>query len=82
MASAGYCPGTVVAEAGEAVRMRGSLGCRAYSWACFCMDCMPQLPLGTFGHVSVAVLCGANPWLVLLVFVQLATLTRRLTARV
>ncbi len=88
MATAGYCPGTIAAEAGEGrldaltAGLAGLVaGALAYGVA------QPALaPLlgryGDLGHRTLAELTGANPWLLLLVFVQLVALTLALLARI
>ncbi len=88
MATAGYCPGTVAAQAGEGhldawVAGLSGLLVGAIVFGLLQPNIMPKLaPLGALGRVTVAGLTGASPWLVLLVFAQLVVLTLTLTARV
>jgi hypothetical protein len=85
----GFCPGTIVAEAGEGrldawvaglsglVRRRG--GVRPAS----AHDHAAASPASAaLGRVTFASLAGANPWLVLLVFGQAVALVLILIARV
>jgi uncharacterized membrane protein YedE/YeeE len=88
MASAGYCPGTVVAEAGEGrldAWLAGLSGliAGALVFGLLQPTIMPVLArVGALGRVTVASLVGASPWLVLLVFAQLVVLVLVLVARV
>jgi uncharacterized membrane protein YedE/YeeE len=88
MATAGYCPGTIVAEAGEGrldAWLAGLSGLivGALAFGLLQPSIMPVLArVGALGRVTLAELCGANPWLVLLVFCQLVLLVLRVTARV
>jgi hypothetical protein len=76
MATAGYCPGTIVAQAGEGhldawVAGLGGLIAGALGFGLLQPIVMPRLAtIGAFGRVTVAELVGASPWLVLLVFAQ------------
>ena len=87
MATAGYCPGTIVAEAGEGRRdawLAGFAGLLvgAMVFGLLQPTIMPRLArVGALGRVTVAGLTGANPWLVLLVFGLLVTLALALVAR-
>ncbi len=88
MATAGYCPGTVVAEAGEGrldAWLAGISGLLvgAVGFGLLQPSIMPALSrVGALGHVTFASLTGANPWLVLLVFGQAMLLVLVLVARV
>lgn len=88
MATAGYCPGTVVAEAGEGrldAVLAGFSGLLvgAIAFGLLQPTIMPTLSrIGALGRVTFAELVGASPWLVLLVFGQLVALVLLLTARV
>ena len=88
MATAGYCPGTVVAEAGEGrldAWLAGLSGLLvgAVTFGLLQPLIMPFLArFGALGRVTFASLSGASPWLVLFVFAQVALLVLRLTARV
>lgn len=81
MALAGYCPGTIVAEAGEGridAWLGGLLGLLVGAIGFGLMQpwLMPMLSrVGALGRISLAALLGANPWLVLLVFGELVLLT-------
>ena len=87
MATAGYCPGTVVAEAGEGrldawVAGISGLVVGALVFGLLQPLIMPILSrFGALGHVTFAQLTGANPWLVLLVFAQFVGLVLVLTLR-
>jgi hypothetical protein len=76
MASAGYCPGTIVAEAGEGrldAWLAGLVGLLfgAVTFGLLQPLLMPGLMrVGNLGRVTLAGLAGASPWLVLLVFGQ------------
>jgi uncharacterized membrane protein YedE/YeeE len=88
MASAGYCPGTIVAEAGEGrldawVGGLSGLIAGALGFGLAQPYIMPLLArVGALGRITLAELCGASPWLVLLVFAELVLLVLRLTAHV
>jgi hypothetical protein len=88
MATAGYCPGTIVAEAGEGrldawVGGLAGLAAGALAFGLLQPVVMPALSrVGALGRVTFADLTGADPWLVLLVFVELVALTLALVARV
>lgn len=87
MAGAGYCPGTIVAEAGEGRLDAWCAGLAglivgALLFGLLQPTLMPALArVGALGRVSLAGLTGASPWLVLLVFVQAVVLTLVLVAR-
>lgn len=87
MASAGYCPGTIVAEAGEGrldALFAGILGLfvGALAFGLAQPFIMPALTrFGALGRVTFAELLGARPWLVLLVFAELAALLLVMVAR-
>ncbi len=80
MATAGYCPGTIVAEAGEGrvdAWLAGMSGLIVGALAFGLLQplIMPSLMrVGALGRVTFAGLVGASPWLVLLVFGQLVLL--------
>jgi len=80
MATAGYCPGTIVAEAGEGrvdawIAGVSGLIVGALVFGLLQPVIMPSLMrVGALGRVTFAGLVGANPWLVLLVFGQLVLL--------
>jgi uncharacterized membrane protein YedE/YeeE len=88
MATAGYCPGTVVAEAGEGrldawVAGLAGLIVGAVVFGLLQPSIMPALArVGALGRVTFASLTGASPWLVLLVFAQVVVLVLILIARV
>lgn len=88
MATAGYCPGTIVAEAGEGrldAWLAGVSGLLtgAIVFGLLQPSIMPALArVGALGRVTLAELCGASPWLVLIVFGELCLIVLRLTARV
>ena len=76
MATAGYCPGTIVAEIGEGrldALVGGLTGLIAGAIVFGLLEpvVMPVLtPVGALGRVTVAGLTGASPWLVVLVFAE------------
>lgn len=80
MATAGYCPGTIVAEAGEGrvdAWLAGVSGLivGALVFGLLQPLIMPSLMrVGALGRVTFAGLVSASPWLVLLVFGQLVLL--------
>ena len=86
MATAGCCPGTIVAQAGEGrldawVAGLSGLLVGAIVFGLLQPRIMPLLArVGALGHVTFAALLGANPWLVLLVFGQLVALAFMLMA--
>ena len=88
MATAGYCPGTIVAEAGEGrldawVGGLSGLIVGAIVFGLLQPVIMPTLArVGALGPVTFASLAGASPWLVLLVFGQVVVLVLILIARV
>lgn len=88
MATAGYCPGTIVAEAGEGrldawVAGLSGLLVGAMVFGLLQPVIMPPLArVGALGRVTFASLAGASPWLVLLVFGQIVVLVLILIARV
>ncbi len=88
MATAGYCPGTIVAEAGEGrldAWVAGILGLvvGAIVFGLLQPVLMPVLTrVGALGRITLAELAGASPWLVLLVFGQVVVLVLLLIARV
>lgn len=88
MSTAGYCPGTIAAEAGEGrldawVAGFSGLLVGAIAFGLLQPTLMPALSrTGALGRVTFAELAGANPWLVLLVFGQLVALVLILVARV
>lgn len=88
MATAGYCPGTIVAEAGEGrldawIAGLSGLIVGAIVFGLLQPVIMPTLArVGSLGHVTFASLAGANPWLVLLVFGQVVALVLMSIARV
>jgi hypothetical protein len=87
MATAGYCPGPIVAEAGEGrldawiAGLSGLVvGAIVFGWLQPVI--MPVLAqIGSLGHVTLAQLIGASPWLVLLVFGELVVIVLVLVAR-
>jgi hypothetical protein len=88
MATAGYCPGTIVAEAGEG-RLDAWVGgfsgliVGAVVFGLLQPAIMPALAsVGALGRVTLSSLTGANPWLVLFVFGQAVILVLVLIARV
>lgn len=88
MASAGYCPGTVVAEAGEGrldAWIAGLFGliAGAIAFGLLQPTIMPPLArAGALGRITFAGLTGASPWLVLLVFGEVVVLVLVIIARV
>jgi hypothetical protein len=79
MASAGYCPGTIVAEAGEGrldawLAGIGGLMVGALLFGLLQPIMMPVLARSRTGSVTLAGLLGARPWLVQLVFSQAVAL--------
>ena len=88
MATAGYCPGTIVAEAGEGrldawVAGLSGLIVGAIVFGLLQPVIMPTLArVGALGRVTFASLAGASSWLVLLVFGQVVVLVLMLIARV
>lgn len=88
MATAGYCPGTIVAEVGEGrldalVSGLSGLIAGALVYGLLQPLIKPTLAaVGALGRVTLAELTGANPWLVLLVFVELVVLVLVLVRRV
>lgn len=88
MATAGYCPGTIVAEAGEGrldawVAGLAGLFAGALVFGQLQPILMPALPrVGALGRVTVAELAGASPWLVLFVFAEVVVLVLVLVRRV
>lgn len=88
MATAGFCPGTIVAEAGEGrldawVAGLSGLVVGAIVFGLLQPVIMPTLArVGALGRVTLASLAGANSWLVLLVFGQVVVLVLILIAPV
>jgi hypothetical protein len=88
MATAGYCPGTIVAEAGEGrldawIAGLSGLVAGAIAFGLLQPTIMPALTrVGVFGRVTIAELTRASPWLVLLVFGQTLVLVLVLVRRV
>ena len=88
MATAGYCPGTVVAEAGEGrldawIAGLSGLGVGAILFGLLYPTLMPPLAkLGFLGRITFADLLGANPWLITALFVQFVVVVLLLIARV
>lgn len=80
MATAGYCPGTIVAQAGAGhldAWLAGLTGMvvGALAFGLLQPFVVPRLAtLGSFGRLTAPHLLGASPWLVLLVFAQLVAL--------
>jgi hypothetical protein len=87
MATAGYCPGTIVAEAGEGrldawIAGLSGLFVGAIMFGLLQPLIMPVLArVGALGHVTFAQMLGASPWLVLLVFGELVVIVLVLVAR-
>lgn len=88
MATAGYCPGTIVAEAGEGRLDAWTAGLAGLVVGAIVFGLAqpvivpPLARVGALGRVTFAGLTGASPWLVLLVFAQLVVLVLVLLARV
>lgn len=86
MATAGYCPGTIVAEAGEGrldawIAGFSGLIVGAIVFGLLQPTIMPALAgVGALGRVTFSSLADANPWLVLLVFAQVVALVLILIA--
>jgi hypothetical protein len=80
MATAGYCTGTVVAQAGEGrldawVGGLSGLIVGALAFGLLQPHIMPALTrTGALGRATLANLTGARPWLVLIVFGQIVAL--------
>lgn len=87
MATAGYCPGTIVAEAGEGrldawVAGLSGVLVGAIVFGLLQPSVMPTLRgVGVLGRITFASLTGANPWLVVIVFGQATALVLILIAR-
>jgi uncharacterized membrane protein YedE/YeeE len=87
MASAGYCPGTIVAESAEGrldawVGGFSGLFVGALLFGVLQPTIMPVLTkLGALGRISLAGLLDANPWLVLLFVVEFVVLVLLLLAQ-
>jgi uncharacterized protein len=88
MATAGYCPGTIVAEAGEGrldawIAGLSGLLAGAIVFGLLHPVLMPALTrVGALGRITAAELAGANPWLVLFVFTEVVVLVLVLVRRV
>ncbi len=88
MATAGYCPGTIAAEAGEGRLDAWSAGfsgliAGAIVFGLLQPYVMPALArAGALGRVTFASLSGANPWLVLIVFAESVAIVLVLIVRV
>jgi len=88
MATAGYCPGTIVAEAGEGRLDAWNAGFSglfvgAIAFGLLYPSLMPALAkTGSLGRITLADMLGANPWLVIIVFTQLVVVVLLLIARV
>jgi hypothetical protein len=88
MATAGYCPGTIVAEAGEGrldawIAGLSGLIVGAIVFGLLHPVLMPALSrTGALGRITFASLLGVSPWLVLLVFGELVAVVLLLVARV
>jgi uncharacterized membrane protein YedE/YeeE len=88
MATAGYCPGTIVAEAGEGrldawIAGLPGLLAGAIVFGLLQPVLMPPLTrVGALGRSTLAELAGASPWLVLFVFTELVVLVLVLVRRV
>ena len=88
MATAGYCPGTIVAEIGEGrldalVAGVPGLVVGAIGFGLLQPHVMPALTrVGGLGRVTLADLAGASPWLVLLVFAEVVAVVLVLIRRV
>jgi hypothetical protein len=80
MATAGYCPGTIVAEAGEGrldAWIAGIAGVLvgAIAFAFLHPIVMPKLARSfALGRVALPALAGVRPWLVLIVFAEAVAL--------
>ncbi len=80
MAVAGFCPGTVAAGAGEGrldYLIPGALGlfCGALAYGQAWPKVMPALTaIGRLGPVGAARALGVEPWLLILVFAEIAAL--------
>lgn len=87
MAAAGYCPGTIVAEAGEGrldawIAGFSGLVVGAIVFGLLQPTIMPALAgTGALGRITLAELIGADPWLVLIVFVEAVLLVLFLLRR-
>ncbi len=88
MATAGYCPGTIVAEAGEGRLDAWVAGITGLVVGAICFGLLQPVIMPTLartvslGRVTFAGLAAASPWLILLVFAQLVVLILILIARV
>lgn len=88
MATAGYCPGTIVAEAGEGrldAVVAGATGLLvgALSFGLISPWLLPSLRRSwALGRTTVPELLGVSPWLVLLVFAELVAIVLVLVRKV
>lgn len=88
MATAGYCPGTIVAEIGEGrldavVGGLAGLAVGAIGFGLLQPHIMPALTkVGGLGRITLAQLAGASPWLVIVVFAELVAVVLVLVRRV
>jgi uncharacterized membrane protein YedE/YeeE len=87
MATAGFCPGTIVAQAGEGhldawIAGFAGLIAGAILFGLLQPVIMPALGgVASIGRVTAAQLLGASPWLVLIVFAELVVLVLALIRR-
>jgi uncharacterized protein len=87
MATAGYCPGTILAEAGEGrldalVAGFGGLFVGALIFGAIQPALMPTLAaVGSWGRVTLASLGGVSPGLVALIFAEVVVVVLLLLAR-
>lgn len=87
MATAGYCPGTIVAQAGEGHLDAWTAGLAgvlvgALAFGLVQPLLMPRLArIGALGRVTFASLAGVSPWLVLFLFAEIVALLFYVLAR-
>lgn len=88
MATAGYCPGTIVAEIGEGrldavVGGLTGLAVGAIGFGLLQPHLMPALTrVGGLGRITLAQRAGASPWLVIVVFVEVVAVVLVLVRQV
>ena len=87
MATAGYCPGTIVAQAGEGRLDAWTAGLSgvlvgALAFGLLQPTIVPRLArIGALGRVTFASLAGTSPWLLLVLFAELVALLFYVLAR-
>jgi hypothetical protein len=87
MATAGYCPGTIVAEAGEGRLDAWTAGISGlFVGAILYGQLQPFLAprlarWGVLGNVTLAALAGVSPWIVVVIFAEVVALALVLLQR-